>query len=133
MKKTFKELQDVDQMVGALYQKIPTLKDSKFGYAYKRFTDKNYVPLVREFNEELAAIRVDHALEDPATKEILIDRMNPRGFKYNKAGLKQLMFEEKKLADTWDAKEIDVTPFLSSYIPEDLEEEQKEMLDGIVL
>ena len=132
-KVTFKELQEVDQMVGGLYQKNAKLQESKFGYAYKRFADKNYIPLVKEFNEELGALRVQYALEDPATKEVLIDRMSPRGFKYNKTSLITLMAEEKKLADTWDNKVIEVVPFLSSYIPEDLETEQREMLDGLVL
>ena len=74
MTKTFKELQEVDMMVGGLYQKTPTLKESKFGYAYKRFTDKNYMPYVKDFNEELGALRVQHALEDPNTKEVIIDK-----------------------------------------------------------
>ena len=133
MTKTFKELQEVDMMVGGLYQKTPTLKESKFGYAYKRFTDKNYMPYVKDFNEELGALRVQHALEDPNTKEVIIDRMNPRGFKYSKAELILLMAEERKLAEKWDEKEITIIPYLSKLIPEDLEEEQREMLDGLVL
>ncbi len=132
-KVTFKFLQEVDTLVGSLYQKNPKLKDTKFGYAYKRFTDKNYAPLIREFNEELMNIRVDHALEDPTTKEVIIDRMNPRGFKYSKVGMKQVMFEENNLGQAWEAIEIEVTPFLSAYIPEDLDDEQRTMLDGLVL
>ncbi len=133
IKRTFKELQEVDAMVGGLYQAKPTLKDSKFGYAYKRFTEKNYAPLVRDFNEELMGVRVQYALEDDKTKEVLIDRMNPRGFKYSKEGLKNVMMEERKLSEKWDVKEVVITPFLSPTIPEGLTEDQEKMLSGLVL
>lgn len=136
MTKTFKELQDADMIVGGLYQKNPDLKNSKFGYAWKRFTDKNYVPMVKEFNEDLAGIRVDHALEDANSKEILIDRMNPRGFKYSKEGLKAVMKAEKELEATYNAKEIEITPYVTTAIPEEVEalgDEQKEVLTGLVL
>lgn len=136
MTKTFKELQEADQVVGGLYQKNAELKNSKFGYAWKRFTDKNYVPVVREFNEDLAALRVNHALEDKSTGEILIDRMNPRGFKYSKEGLLVLMKEERELENKYNSKELDVTPYVTTSIPEEVEalpEEQKELLTGLVL
>lgn len=133
MKKTFKELQEIDILVGGLYQRNPKLRDSKFGYAYKRFTDKNYVPHVREFNEELSALRVQHALEHPSTKEVMVDLQSPRGYKYSKSELINLMGAEKRLQDEWDKKEFDITPFLSATIPDELEEEHREMLAGIVL
>jgi len=133
MTKTFKELQEVDVMVGGLYQKNPDLKQSKFGYAYKRFSDKNYVPIAKDFNEELGALRVQFALEDKTTGEVLIDRMNPRGFKYTKQGLTELMAEEKKLAEKYDAMDVEINPFLSKMIPEGLEDDQMEMLSGLVL
>lgn len=133
MTKTFKELQEVDTMVADLYVKFPTLKETKFGYAYKRFVNKNYAPIVREFNEELVALRVQHAMEDEKTKEILVDRANPRGYKYTKAGLTAVMADEKKLANIWDNKDITIVPFLSPMIPIELNEEQNEMLAGLVL
>lgn len=133
MTKTFKELQEVDILVGGLYQANPKLKDSKFGYAYKKFTDKNYLPTAREFNDELGALRVQYALEDPVTKEVLTDRMSPRGFKYSKAGLTDLMREEKKLQEKWDAKEIEIVPFICSSVPEEIDEEKASVLAGLVL
>lgn len=120
-------------MLGGVYQKFPALKETKFGYAYKRFVDKNYIPLVKEFNDELGSLRVQYALEDKASKEVLIDRMNPRGFKYDKASLMSLMAEEKKLQETWDDKDITIVPYLSALIPEELNEEQREMLAGLIL
>jgi hypothetical protein len=133
--KTFKELQEVDLMVAELYRKNPKLKDSKFGYAYKRFSDKNYAPLVRDFNEELAALRVTFALEDPTTKEVLVDRMNVRGFKYGKQQLIDLMVAERKLESDFYDKEVDVKPFTitEENLPEGLEESQFDLLKGIVL
>ncbi len=132
MTKTFKELQEVDSMIGELYKKNPKLKDTKFGYAYKRFSDKNYAPVVRDFQDELAFCRVDNALEDPSTKEVLIDRMNQRGYKYSKAGLKACMEAEKKIVEYWDGRDIEITPFLTKDVPTDLNDDQIELLQGVV-
>ncbi len=133
MIKTFKELKEVDNLVGTLFAKNPTLRDSKFGYAYKRFVQKNFMPVATEFNEALVAVRVDCAMEDPITKEVLADPANPRGFKYDKTGLKQVMFEESLLVKKWDELEIEVTPYLSPMIPEGLTEEETAILAGLVL
>lgn len=133
MTKTFKELQEVDNLVAGLYRRMPKLAETKFGYAYKRFSDKIYVPVVKEFQAELEKVRVDAALEDTTTKEILIDRMNPRGFKYSKAGLKQVIFEEKKILEQWDEKPIEIVPFLSVFVPDELTEFEIELLRGIVI
>lgn len=133
MVKTFKELQEVDSMIGELYKKNPKLKDSKFGYAYKRFSDKVYSPVVRDFQDELGFCRVDNALEDPNTKEVLIDRMNVRGYKYSKAGLKKCMEQEKKIIEEWDEKEVEIKPFFTKDVPTELTDEDKELLKGVIL
>lgn len=135
MKKTFEQLKEVDVLVGGLYQKNPTLRASKFGYAYKRFTDKNYSPLLDKFNEELENIRVEYALEHPDTKEILLDPSpaNRRGYKYSKEGMVGLLNAERKLVEKWQAKEVEIEPYLSPMVPEGLEDEQKELLKGLVL
>jgi hypothetical protein len=132
MIKTFKELQEGDSIVAEAYRKNPKLKDSKFGYAYKRFSDKNYVPMVRDFNEELAMLRVKFALEDPATKEVLIDRMNVRGFKYDKKGLMELMTAERELEEVFFKKDIKLVPHIVEVVPDDFSDEQVEMLKGSV-
>jgi hypothetical protein len=133
MTKTFKDLQEIDSLVGSLYKKNPTLEHSKFGYAYKRFSDKNYLPMVKDFQEELGNVRIDNALEDEKTKEILIDRMNVRGYKYSKEGLKKVILEEKAIIEKFDLKGIEIVPFISKVVPEDLTEDQSEMLKGVVL
>lgn len=131
--KTFRELQEVDRLVGGLYQTDPTLKDTKFGYAYKRFTDKFYVPLLTELDEGLTKIRVEFALEDEKTKEILTDRTNPRGFKYNKHDLLKCMEAENKFIKSFQDKTIEVEPWVSAHIPKDLSDEAKEQLKGILI
>lgn len=130
--KTFKELQEVDEMVGQLYQKNPKVKESKFGYAYKRFSDKNYFPILREFQDEIGLCRIENALEDKATKEVLIDRMNPRGYKYTKEGLKKCLEDEKKIIAAWEQKEIEIKSYFTKDIPEELTEENIELLKGLV-
>lgn len=133
MIKTFKELQEIDELVGGLYAEDDKIKLSKFGYAYKRFSDKNYVPLLKEFQQELYDIRIEDALEDEKTKEILVDKTNYRGFKYSKDGLKRVVIAERNLALKFDKKEVEVIPFISTYVPEGLPEEVIEQLTGIIL
>jgi len=48
MEKTFKELNELDTIIGNLYQTNPELKDGKFGYAYKRFSEKNFFPIFKD-------------------------------------------------------------------------------------
>lgn len=131
--KTFRELQEVDQLVGTLYQKDENLKDTKFGYAYKRFADKFYIPILKELDEALINVRVEHALEDPVSKEILMDTKTARGFKYSKEGIKKVIEAERNVVKEYEAKAFEVEPFVSSYVPEYLTEEEAEQLKGIIL
>lgn len=133
MIKTFKELQEIDNVVGELYKTNPDLKQSKFGYAYKRYSAKNYEPIVKEFRDELELIRLENAMEDEKTKEVLIDRMNSRGYKYSKEGLKNAMKQEADLMEKFNLKEIEIIPYITTSIPEELNDEVKEMLTGIVI
>jgi hypothetical protein len=132
MKKLFKDLQEIDSLVGELYGKNPELKQSKFGYAYKRYSAKNYEPIVKDFRDELEGIRIDNALEDDKTHEILTDRANSRGYKYSKEGLKAVIDAEKKLIEKFNDKEVEVTPFITTNIPEEISTELKELLTGIL-
>ena len=95
--RTFSELQEVDQVIGQLYAKDETLKQSKFGYAYDQFHKKNYAPILKDFQEAFNYIRIENALEDEKTKAVLTEEITPqnsRGFKYSKAGLKKCMEDE---------------------------------------
>lgn len=132
MKKTFKELGQIDNMVGKLYKKHEKLERTKFGYAYKRFADKNFYPNVEKYQQELGMIRIDNAMEDKETKEVMVDRTNQRGFKYTKEGLKNCIKAEIKLNNEWDEKEIDIEPYMSIMIPNEMSDEEVEMLIGLV-
>ncbi|HLD92209.1 MAG TPA: hypothetical protein VI795_02300 [Patescibacteria group bacterium] len=133
MTKTFKELQEVDQLVASLYAKDKVLSQSKFGYAYKRFSDKFYFPVVGELKQKLQDIRVDNAMEDKNTKEILVEKENVRGFKYTKEGLKNCIKQERELFEEYDKKEIEFEPFISSYVPEGLTEDETLLLKGVLI
>lgn len=132
MIKTFKELQNIDSVVGSLYKKNPELRDTKFGYAYKRFYEKNYSPIFKEFTEQINDSYIDNALVDERTQALLTDQDNSRGFKYSKDGLKKVMKDENKITEEFNKREIEIEPFISSYVPE-LTEDEKEILIGTVI
>ena len=132
MKKTFKELQEIDQLIGYLYQVDPKLKDTKFGYAFNKLSNHVLVPAINKFRERIEIIRVNNALED-SNKAILLDKENPRGFKYSKEGLTKCMEEEIKLTEAYDKEEFEFEPYISSFTPEQLTEDQKELLTGILI
>ena len=133
MKKTFNEVMEADIMVGGLYKKNPDLRDTKFGYAWKRFYEKNIAPTLKEYRAEIEDAHITHALEDKETGKILTDKENSRGYSYSKDGLKTVIKAEKEISEKYDGKEIEITPFISTYVPEGLTEEQTEMLTGSVL
>lgn len=133
MIKTFKELKELDSIVGSMYSKEPTLKDTKFGYHYKRICEKFYIPVVNEYNNAINDARLDFAMEIESTKEVLMDTQSVRGYKYTKEGLKNIIKKERELQEEWNKKEIEVEPFISSHVPENLSEEEKEALTGILI
>lgn len=135
VKKTFKELNEVDSLIGELYQKNPKLKESKFGYAYKRFIDKNFIEHLKEYQHQLSDVRIDNAMEDKDTKEILKDPTpGSRGFKYTKEGLKKVIEQENEIMKKWNEKEIEVEPYIitAENLPI-LSEGQREQLSGILV
>ena len=133
MTKTFKELRDLDLLIGDLYAKDPSINDTKFGYAYKRFVKKNVQPVYEKYQEALADVRIANALEDPITHEILVDKESYRGYKFSREGLQKVIKEERSITEDWDKREIEVDPFLSPYVPESLTEEMKDQLTGLVI
>jgi len=130
--KTFAQLLEIDGIVGELYENNPTLKDTKFGYAYKRFYEKNTEPMTKEFRSALQDARIDFALEDEKTKAIITDDKSPRGFAYSKEGLKGIIKEEAKIVEEFNKKEIEIEPHISTVVPE-MNEYQKELLTGIII
>lgn len=132
-KLTFKEILEIDGIVARLYKEDKNLVNSKFGYAYKRYYAKNYTPALEEFQNGMETIRINNALEDKDTKALITDEKNPRGYKYSKEGLKKCIEEENKYKETYFEKEIEIVPFLSPLIPENLSEEDRELLTGVVI
>lgn len=130
----FEDLEELNGLVGTLWAKDKTIENTKFGYAFKSFMKKNYIPTEKERQEKINDIRINNALENKDTKEILrdTDRTNLRGFKYSKEGLKKCVKEERKVNDEFYATEIEITPVISSFVPE-MEEYLKELLKGLVI
>lgn len=132
MTKTYKELMEVDTMIGKLYKADPLLKETKFGHAYNKFYKENADKVTKELQERLIDLRIDNALEDETTKAIIRDEKSATGFAHSKDQLKKLNKEEKELLEKFLAKEIEVIPYISSFSPE-LTDEQKEILTGLII
>lgn len=134
MKKTFKELRELDAMVASVYEDYPDLKKGKFGYAYKRYAEKSFFPIYKEYVQALLDIRVEHALVDEKTKALLTADTS-RGYLYSKDGMKAVMAAERELNISWETKEFEVFPHIlnPNDVPADLTDGQKADLAGIVI
>lgn len=133
MIKTFEELIAIDTLVGSLYTKTPELKETKFGYAYKRFFTKNIEPAINDYKQGLEDIRISQALENKQTGAIVVDPSSFRGYSYSKEGLQGVVLREREFTNTFNHKEIEIIPFISSYIPEGMNNEEYELLLGILI
>lgn len=136
MTKTFKEFEELDKIVASIFIKNEKLRGSKFGYTWNRLCQKNYFSVAKEFNEKLADIRIEYALEDEKTKEILIDKLNPRAYKYSKDGLKNCVKAERDMIKEFDSKEIEYEPYFCTSLPEEitsLPEEIFNMFVGLII
>lgn len=133
MKKTFKEFTEMNGAYAQLKQINPKIDNTKFGYAWKKFFSKNVEPIFNEYNTCVADTRIDLALTDKVTGEMLIDPMPGRGFKYDKEGMKAVIKAEQKLEKEWEGKEYNVTPYIcTAQIPE-MNEQQQEIFEGTII
>ena len=135
MKKTFSELKEIDEVVGALYTKNPKLGDGKFGYAYNKFYEKNVKPINEEIQDKMMDFKIDNAMTDPVTKELLYEKADERGnkaYKYTKEGMKNLIKDQRKFLKEIQAKSVEIKPYITKDVPE-MTEEQKEALKGCVI
>lgn len=140
MLKTFKELNKFSNTVSNMLRRNPKLIDTKFGYAIKRFEEKNLTSLYSQYNSELTNVRIDHALVDKATGALLKDpeqskNGNSRGFLYDKAGLKACIAAEEAVEKSWRDREFEVEPYIckSENLPTGLTEEEMETFSGLVM
>ncbi len=132
MLKKFKELQEIDEIVGGLYKKNPALPNGRFGYWYNKFYKKNVTPILTEIGEKIADIRLDNAMVDEKTKEILYSE-DKQSYKITKDGMKKVNEQTRALHKEYEEKEVDVTPMISSEVPVELQEEDKELLKGLLI
>ncbi len=132
VKKTLEQLLEVDNVVGDLYAKNPKLKDGKFGYAYNRFYAKNIKPVTDEMQEKTADARIENAMVNEQTKELLKDTANPNAYKYTKEGMKKLTQDVRDIIKEFNKKEVEVIPFFTTDVPE-MMDEQKELLVGCLI
>lgn len=137
IKKTFKELNKFSDVVRNMVGKNKDLMETKFGYAIKRFEEKNLSEIYREYNQELTMVRIDHALANKDTGALVRDP-NPqsqRGFEFDKEGLKAVIKAEMKIEKEWMPKEFEVQPYICKpeNLPKDLTEEQIEVFTGLVM
>lgn len=132
--KTYKQLSDLDTTIFLLYQEKPELKNTKFGWGYKRFYEKNLKKIFDDYNAILIDIRIDNALIDERTKAIKTTKENDRGFLYSPDGFKNVIKAEKKLWEDWKDKEFEVEPYIiaADSLPE-LIEEQIELMKDILI
>ncbi len=128
----FKELQKIDVIYGQ-FLNDPVLSKTKMSYALKRFIESN-IKFFKEYNTGLQDLRIDNALVDEKTKELLTDEKNPRGFKYGKEELKKLLKEENDWMDKFKEKDCDVEVYIcKDTAGADLSEEDIEILKGYVI
>jgi len=131
---TYKELNEVVRVANFIMQTAKDVAGTKFEYAFSKFTKTNYKELAEAYNDELADIRIDHALEDSETKAILKDESEKgRGFMYSKKGLKDVIKAERDLDKKYDKKEVEVEPYISSYVPKKMSQLQTEILTGFLI
>lgn len=132
---TFKEMKEFNGVWKTMKALTPTLEQTKFGYAVKRFLDKNIIPVFDQYNEKLSIIRIENALEDANTKAVITKNdaiMGGRGFEYSRDGLKTVIKEEIKLDAEWDPKSFKIEPVVAKDVPK-LTEEQTDTFKGRVI
>lgn len=129
--KTFLELKEINGLFNELSKKDPDLYKTKFGYSIDKFIKKNIVKPFGEYRTELSDIWVKYAMTDKDGK-LVMDRESETGFGHTKPDWNKMIAEIRVLEETWDKKEFEVEPCISSQVPE-LTEYQKEILQGLLI
>jgi len=149
IKKTFKEVRELNVAISQYFKRISTAEQTKLGYALKRISDTEIKKVLGEYREAYDKLAFEN-LEKPAIELALVDKvtgavlMAPKGservYQYNKENLVKVMEVEKNfqkiandLIDDFDKKEFDIEPYLVKEIPEDLLPKEVEAFKGFVL
>lgn len=90
---TLEEIFNIINILNRLGDKTVNNTKTRFGYATKKFIDK-CKKIITDYNESVESVRIDNALVDEETKELL---MNENGYKFSKEGLNNVSKEIKKL------------------------------------
>jgi hypothetical protein len=133
VKKTFKQARDFNALANTLLSVRPEYFHTKLGYAIKK-VQESLISINKQYLKELDCIRIDHALTD-SNKAVLLnsDKQAERPYMYDKAGLKKVKEEEENLLASWDEKEISVSVYYATEIPEKLEQDIIDSLRGFVI
>lgn len=134
MKITFQKLIEVNGYFNQVFRQYAS---TKFGYAIKKFIEKNIKKVIEDYQEALYNVRIEYALTDPKTGAIIYDseaneQNGRRPFAYTPDKLKEIISAEKVLLAEWNLKEFEVEPYICTEVPE-LSDEVKELLIGLII
>ena len=134
IKKTFSDIKEIDEIYGRLIGDGKNgFEQTKLGYAFKRFTEKNTKKIFSEFNDILQDIRINNALTDKSTGAILY-KPDGQSFQFSPDGLKAVLKGIKDTTNEWENKEFDIEPFICSDIGTiELSDEEREILTGALI
>lgn len=132
IKKTFKELVFATNTYNDMLKERPEIQNMKFGYAWNKFYRKNLDLIFKEYNSEVADMRITNALTNKETGEILFERESLRGFKFSPEKLKTVIKKEREIEDEWNIKEFEVESFICSEGPI-LNDTQREAFEGLIV
>lgn len=132
IKKTFAELMEIDEIVGVLYTRNPLIRNGRFGYWYTKFYKKNITPITNEIAEKIADNRLDNAMIDKDTNEILYSE-DKKSYRIDKEGQKKVNEFQRAIYKEYNEKEFDIIPQISSEVPVELLDEEKKVLKGLVI
>ena len=137
-KKTFKELDQFDKVATGYL-----VRNGFYSHEQRGYTDKPATKLVSAIknvfkqvfknrdeilNEELELARINNALEDPTTKELLLNE--DRSYKYSKEGMVKLRADLNVIYN----REVDMHQrIVKDADLSELTEEEIEAFDGLVI
>lgn len=132
IKKTFEELKEIDELYGKLLGN-EGFANTKLGYAFKRFSDKNLKEIFQDFNDTLQDIRISNALTDKTTGAILYTS-DQKNYQYTPEGLKTTLKLIKEKNKEYSDKEFEVKPFIYTDLGTiELLDEEKELIKGVII
>jgi hypothetical protein len=149
MKKTFKDIRFFNLSAQGFLKKDPANLQTKLGYAIQKLSEGDIKKVITEYSNEyqglyyenVEKVQVNEALTDKATGAILnAPKDADRPYQYSKEGLLAVMKAEKefqkiveKFNEDYDAKEFEISPFIVTEVPEDLDEVTIKAFEGFVL